>query len=101
MSTEISTKNLKQAAEPVIVFAQRYIRFIYFVAFTSVCIFLVLQINRYASVEPTDDEVTEQLQTIQRPHIDADSINKIQQLQDQNVEVQTLFQDARDNPFSE
>lgn len=101
MSSELSIKGIKQSAEPALAFAQKYIRFLYFVFFISVCIFLVFQINRYAGVEPTDQEINDKLETIQRPHIDQDSITKIQQLQDQNVEVQSLFQQARDNPFSE
>lgn len=101
MSSELSIKGLKQSLEPTLALTQKYIRFLYFIFFISICIFLVFQINHYAGVEPSDQEINDKLETVQRPHIDQDSIRKIQQLQDQNIEVQSLFQQARDNPFSE
>lgn len=62
---------------------------------------LVLEINVLTRLEPTDEQLTEKLQTIKRPKIDQDVVNKINQLQDNSVQVQTLFKQARDNPFQE
>ncbi|PID32484.1 hypothetical protein CR970_00200 [Candidatus Saccharibacteria bacterium] len=101
MSTDISTKNIKQSVRPIVNFGRTYLPFAFFVAFGILCMFLVYQINSYASVEPTEDEIAEQLKVIQRPHIDDELVVKIQQLQDQNIEVRTLFEQARNNPFSE
>ena len=63
--------------------------------------FLIMQISSSATSEPTQAQVMEELGTVKRLKIDQDSIDKIQQLEDQNVVVQSLFQEARDNPFSE
>ena len=63
--------------------------------------FIVLRINLLNRSEPTDDAVSEKLQSVQRPKIEPELLKKIQNLQDQNVEVQSLFKQARDNPFSE
>lgn len=62
---------------------------------------LVLQINLLNRREPSDDAVAEKLLTIKRPKIDQDTVNRIQQLQDNNVDVKALFKQARDNPFQE
>ncbi len=62
---------------------------------------LVLQINLLNRREPSDDSVAEKLQTVKRPKIDQQTIDKIQSLQDNNVDVQALFKQARDNPFQE
>lgn len=63
--------------------------------------FLILRTNQLISKEPTSGQVDAQLQTVKRPQLDQSAVNKILQLQDQNVQVQSLFQHARDNPFSE
>ncbi len=62
---------------------------------------LVLQINLLNRREPSDEAVSEKLQTVKRPTIDQPTIDKIKSLQDNNIDVQTLFKQARDNPFQE
>lgn len=62
---------------------------------------LVLQINLLNRREPSEDTVTERLQTIKRPRIDQQTIDRLEQLQDTNVDVKALFKQARDNPFQE
>ncbi len=62
---------------------------------------LILQINNLNQREPTDDAVTEKLQTIKRPKVDQSVVDKLQNLQDNSTDVQSLFKAARDNPFQE
>lgn len=94
------SKYLKKLV-PAAIFVQRYSRFMFFIFLAGLCGFLVFQINRFASVSPSDTDVSDKLQTISRPHVDEAALTKIQQLQDQNVQVQKVIQEARDNPFSE
>lgn len=97
-------KDLQKIAHrllPAVTFAKRYIKFIFFIFIATLCAFLLFQVNSYGSVEPSEDQVTEKLTSVSRPHIDESSLKKIQELEEQNVEVKSLFQQARDNPFSE
>jgi hypothetical protein len=102
----MKSKNLDLKAIPTM-FAgliqklRRYTVVIFIVVLVSIYSFLVFRINMLTSQEPTDDAVTEKLQTVKRPKIDQSAVDKIQQLQDNSVEVQSLFQHARDNPFQE
>lgn len=80
---------------------RKYSVFVFFVVILLIFSFLVFRINILARTEPSEDAVNEKLQTIKRPKIDQDSIDKLQALQDNSVEVQTLFQQARENPFHE
>lgn len=80
---------------------KRYIVFIFIITVMIIYGYLVFHINSLASQEPEEDAVTERLKTVQRPRIDEDALLKIQQLEDQNIQVKTLFQEARDNPFAE
>ena len=60
--------------------------------------FLITRIGAYTQREPST-QVSEQ--AIKRLTIDEESIQKIKDLEDQNVEVRALFERARNNPFSE
>jgi hypothetical protein len=97
----LDLKTLPQKLYPMLNFVRRYLVLLSIVAFVIACGYLVMQINSLVRSEPSDDAVSEKLKTVQRPHIDQKSIDKIQQLQDQNIEVRSLFEAARDNPFSE
>lgn len=86
---------------PVAGFIQKYSRFLFFLLLAGICGFLIFRINSLAGVTPSESDITDRLQTVTRPRIDESALQKIQELQDQNVQVQSLIQDARDNPFSE
>ncbi len=79
----------------------KYAAFIFILVLLGMYSFLVLRINSLTSGEPSDEAVSEKLQTVSRPKIDKAAVEKIQQLQDNSVQVQSLFQAARDNPFHE
>lgn len=79
----------------------RYAVVIFIVVVVGIFGFLVFRINTLAHSEPTDDAVNEKLQTVKRPKLDQNAVDKIEQLQGQNVEVKSLFDQARNNPFSE
>ncbi len=63
--------------------------------------FLFYRIATLTSAEPDPTAVSAGLQTIGIPKVDQNVINKMQQLEDNSVNVQTLFEGARSNPFQE
>lgn len=63
--------------------------------------FLSWRIVTLLQAEPDDSQVSSQLQTIGVPKVDPDVVSKINQLEDNSVSVQTLFDQARQNPFNE
>jgi hypothetical protein len=80
---------------------KRYLSFSAIIGFLLIYSFLVLRINLLMRQDPRQTDIDSRLQNVQRPKIDPVILDKIQSLQDQNVQVQTLFKQARDNPFSE
>ncbi len=72
--------------------------FLFIVA--AVFAFLIWRIGNLAGATPSQDAIDEKLQGVIRPKIDPDSIKKIEELQAQNVNIQSYFVD-RDNPFQE
>lgn len=99
MSIELG--NLPAKIQPVLDFGKRYIKFIFFITMLLIAIFLVFRINQLNTLEPSEDDINDKLQTVQRPRLDPSVVESIEQLQDQNIQVQALFDDARNNPFSE
>lgn len=98
--------NLNRAAvsaqiAPLIDKFRRYNVFIFIVTFLGVYGFLILQVSSLTQSEPTAAELNESLGTVKRLKLDQESIDKLEELEEQNIEVQTLFQQARDNPFTE
>lgn len=63
--------------------------------------FLMWRIYGLTSASPDQTAVTSQLQTIGVPTVDPTVVSKMQDLEDNSVSVQTLFDKARQNPFSE
>jgi Tfp pilus assembly protein PilO len=86
---------------PLTLFWRRYRVVICIVLVVLTYSMIVYQINVLTRAEPTEAQVTDKLKTVQRPKIDARALSKIQQLQDQNVDVKSLFKQTRENPFSE
>ena len=79
----------------------RYLSFMLLLLSVSVYIFIIFRINSLITAEPTAEQIIEKLQTVQRPRIDQVSIDKINQLSDNSVEVKAIFKEARQNPFQE
>ena len=98
---KLDFKDLPSKFTPVLNFLKRYAVFISIIVVLSIAVFFVFRINQYSRMEPSDQAVEDKLQTVQRPKVDQSVLNKIQELKDQNVQVQTLFDQARNNPFNE
>lgn len=73
--------------------------FLFFLAVAALYGFIVWRINVFSGAPPSISEQT--AQTTAQPHIDQATVDKIQSLQDNSVNVQALFDSARQNPFQE
>lgn len=73
--------------------------FLFFLAVAALYGFIVWRINAFSNTPASQSEQT--AQTVAQPHIDQATVAKIQSLQDNSVNVQALFDAARQNPFQE
>lgn len=78
-----------------------YLGLAFVLAMLGLYSFLVFRINSLTTSDPTEESITQALSTVQRPKLDQTIVEKVQSLEDNSVEVKALFQEARDNPFSE
>ncbi len=101
MSANLDLKKLPEKIVPYLAKIRRYSVIIFILAVLSGFGFLVYRIGVLTQAEPSPEAISEKLVNVRRPKVDPDALQKIQELQDQNVTVQSLFQAARDNPFEE
>ncbi len=97
----IDLKSVSKELKQILSKFKRYSVVLAIVIIVGLYAYLVMQISSSATTEPSQAQVAEELGAVKRLRIDQESIDKIQQLEDQNIVVQSLFEEARDNPFSE
>jgi hypothetical protein len=94
-------KQLSSAAITLLKKAARYASIIFIVSTLIAYSFLVWRINTLNQAKPSDDQLTEKLNDVRLPKIDQSVVDKLQQLEDNSVEVKALLENARENPFNE
>lgn len=75
--------------------------FIFIILGLAIMGYLVFQIRTLAAQEPSDDLLAEKMGETRPIRIDEDAVETVKSLQDTNIEVKALFDQNRNNPFSE
>lgn len=94
-------KKVLKLVEPVKKLAVRYKFWLIFIITIGLIGFVFYRINYFNSIIPSEEAVTEKIKTLQRPRIDKTIIEKLENLEHDNIQVQSLFNQARENPFAE
>jgi hypothetical protein len=95
----LNLSNLPDQLHSLVRKISAYKVFLFFLAVASLYGYILWRINAFSNTPASQSEET--AQSTPQPHIDAATIEKIQSLQDNSVSVQTLFDNARQNPFQE
>ena len=101
MSMNIDIKTLKPILFKYLKWLKRYYIIIGIVVIALMYAYLIIQISLLNQREPTIEQVSEKLDKIVQPSVNEDMVNKLKQLEENSPEVQSLFQQARENPFQE
>jgi hypothetical protein len=80
-------------------YSSRYILFIAFI--TIIYLFLIFKAATLSHAQPSVLVVKSQSNSLNGPQIDPVIVSKINQLQNNSVSVNALFNQARQNPFQE
>lgn len=94
--------NLSSLGKSLVEFGQKLGKyaFLFFLLFLAAIYgFVLYRINTLANAEPTEAATNQVIS--KTPHIDKTVVTQLENLKDNSVSVQTLFDDARDNPFHE
>lgn len=97
---KLAIKPTIKKLQPLLNFVRKDSVSIFLVIVACIFGFLIWRIGSLAGAEPTQDAIDEKLLTVVRPKIDPASIKKIQDLQDQHIDIKAYFSD-RNNPFQE
>jgi hypothetical protein len=93
-------KSLLSTANRDLAVARRF-SVVGFIVFTALLYgFLFTRISDLSDAQPSSDSVTGQVQAAGVPHIDQAVVKQLESLHDNSVNVRTLFNEARSNPFN-
>lgn len=98
---KLDFKDLPAKLVPLLEIGRRYATFGFIILMLGLFGFLVARINQLNGATPSEEAIAEKLQTVQRPKFDEATLDKIKELEDESVQVKTLFDSARKNPFKE
>jgi len=98
---KLELKDIPAKLIPIINKLRSYLSFIFVLVVLALFAFVILRIRTLVTTEPSQDAVNERLLTGQPVKIDTEAVERIEKLEESNVEVRTLFKQARDNPFEE
>lgn len=93
--------DLKQTFLNMLHVMGRYRVLVFVVGMAAVYGYVIFTINSLSSAQPSETSVTSEVTAIRIPKIDKSVIKQLEDLRDNSVSVQTLFEQARDNPFNE
>lgn len=88
------TKNLAQRLG-------QYSGLLFFLLVSCVYGFVLVRISTLSNIQPGSADVGAQASSTTIPKVDPKIANQLEALKDNSVNVQTLFERARDNPFQE
>lgn len=74
---------------------------LFLVLLVSVYGFIGLRIQTLSSAQPDSAQIASKVSETSKPYIDKNVVDEIRELQDNSVNVQALFNQARQNPFRE
>ena len=76
-----------------------YLWLILIIYFVAIYAYLLLKINNQVHAQPSSMAINAQLKTTPHPAINPNVIKQLEQLQNNSVSVQALFNQSRQNPF--
>ena len=77
----------------------RYGGIMFFLLVSAVYGFVILRINTLGDAQPDQSQVDALAKSASVPRIDPKIVKQLESLEDNSVNVQTLFDEARNNPF--
>ncbi len=101
MKSSLSVSDLQKRILPVLVRLRTYAAFIFVLVFLGVYVYMVNYIGNLIQDEPSQAAIDSKLKPVNRLKIDQKAVEQINELEAQSIEVKALFDQARQNPFTE
>ena len=80
---------------------RRYLHLLFFLLLAVIYGFIIIRINVLSNTQVSEEAISKEVSRTTSPHIDPESLKQLRSLNDNSVNVQTLFTQGRTNPFQE
>jgi len=97
----LDLKTIPAKLTPLLNSVKEYSGFIIVLVILIAYGFIIWQIKSYVTQSPSETKVSEEILKLNLPKVDEQAIQTIEQLEDSNIQVKALFENARQNPFVE
>jgi hypothetical protein len=94
-------KDYKKQLHQLLNILQRYSAIIAIVLFAVLCGVIIWISSQQAVREPSTGAVLDQISSSSRLKLDDEAAQTLIDLEDSNIEVKALFEESRNNPFTE
>jgi uncharacterized protein YpmB len=84
---------------PIKNFIIRYVVLIFVISVVAILGFMTIMIARYSNAEPTAFQIEDKKASLTAVNLDSDTVEKIEALKSKNINIESLFNNSRDNPF--
>jgi|GEM_PF-1730648 len=101
MKQDLSLDGMVHGLSAALAKIKPYLGLLFFVMLAGMYAFVILQINTLSAAPVDDSEVLTQTSASPSLHVDPNAAKQLQTLKDNSSNVQTLFEQNRDNPFHE
>lgn len=98
---KLDVASLRELFGTVVQKIHRYSLVLFLVFVGALYALIVMQIGSLSNAQPSTDDIDKQVNAAQLPRIDQSVVDQLKSLQDNSVNVQSLFNEARNNPFQE
>jgi hypothetical protein len=99
INLKLDLKSLPELLGTVLHRVSRYTVILFLLLLLGVYGFVLTKVSSLINAQPSTTAISAQAQTVAIPQIDPSTVQQIQNLQNNSVNVQTLFNQARTNPF--
>ncbi len=100
MSSNLNTASISKSLRDLGGKFAKYRVLLFMLLLVGIYGFIIFRIYTLAGIAP-DENAVQATTKATRAHIDEDVAKKIQELQDNSVNVKSLFEEGRQNPFKE
>jgi uncharacterized protein YpmB len=84
---------------PIKNFIIRYAILIFVISVVATLSFMTIMIARYSNAEPTAFQIEDKKASLRAVNLDSDTVEKIEALKSKNINIESLFNNNRENPF--
>lgn len=100
-NVDLNAKSIKSALTHAATGVRKYASVVIFLLFMAVYGYMIAQINSLSNPTLDQSTVAAEAKALPKLKLDEEAVKKLQSLNDNSVNVQTLFEQGRSNPFEE